>query len=291
MVRVGLAVMAMVLVGASVALAAPPPGSSLEDRRIYYAEQAIDNASKRVERDHACRRRPAEQGPVDGVPSAALLNSLAPLRRPAQPGEDVSLFSRFTPIPYVPSIYRDFVRVIPSPDGTDIQIFAMHDVSLATPRPKHCVVELRERVKRAIADRPRAFKRIARRLLRGTIATDWAPRQREGLFVFSGGFGVQVSLATFRRYGIGRLGGAGGGSVATFYALMPDGVATIDFTFRRFEPTGYWSKHHPVTYRSTGTVAGNVLTYTGPTTLRDGIVSDQIWRASDGHVIRVIRAF
>lgn len=288
MIRAVVAGIGVLLAVAGGALAAPPPGSSLEDRRIYYALDAIDRAGKQVERDHACRRRPPERGPVDAAPSSTFLNSLAVLRRPAQPGEDVSLFPHFAPS--VPSIYRDYVRVITAPDGTQIKVFPMHDVSRASPRPKRCVAELRRRVKRAIADRPRAFKRIARRLLRGEIASDWAPQQREGLFVFTGGFGVAIDLAYFRRYGVGRLGSGGaGGSIGTFYALVPDGVATIDFTFRRFEPTGYWSKHHPVTYRSTGTVADNVLTYTGPTELRDGILNDQVWRASDGHVIRVIR--
>jgi hypothetical protein len=290
MTRAALAGMAVLLVATSVALAAPPPGSSLEDRRIYYAEQAIDTAGKQVERDHACRRRPPEQGPVDAAPSAALLNSLAALRRPARPGEDVTSFPQL--FRYTPSIYRDYVRLIPLPDGTSFQIFPLHDVSTASPRPARCVAELRRRVKRAIADRPRAFKRIAERLLRGEISEQWAPRQREGLFVLTGGGGAGVELKRFLHGGALVLGAGGtGGAFTTHYGLVPDGVATIEFTFRRFEPTGYWSKHHPVTYRTTSAVTGNVVAFQAPSSLRDGLVSDQVLRAADGRVIRVISGF
>lgn len=289
MTRAGLAAMVLLLsVFAGGALAAPPPGSSLEDRRIYHAEQAIDKASKQVERDHACRRRPPEQGPIDAAPSAAFLNSLAVLRRPARPGEDTGLLP--DAFPYTPSVYRDYVRVIALPDGTSLNVFPLHDVSFASPRPARCVAELRRRVKHAIADRPRAFKRIAGRLLRGRISSDWAPRRREGLLLFTGGGGGPIDLASFRHGGALRVGGVGGnGGIGTYYALVPDGIASIDFTFRRFEPTGYWSKHHPVTYRTTGAVTDNVVTFQAPASLRDGLVNDQILRAADGHVIRVIR--
>ncbi len=281
---------AILLVATGTALAAPPPGSSLQDRRIYYADQAIVNASRKVERDHACRRRPPEQGPIAGAPSAAFLNSLAVLRRPARPGEDVGLLPGA--FRYTPSVYRDYVRVIPLPDGTSLNVFPLHDVSLASPRPAHCVAELRRRVRHAIADRPRAFKRIARRLLRGEIGASWAPRQREGLLLFTGGGGAPIDLASFRHDGAVRVGGVGGnGGLGTYYALVPDGIASIEFTFRRFEPTGYWSKHHPVTFRATGAVTDNVVTFQAPASLRDGLMNDQVLRAADGHVIRVIHGF
>jgi hypothetical protein len=290
MIRAGLAAIAILLSVATGALAAPPPGSSLQDRRIYYALDAIDKAGKRVERDHACRQRPPEQGPIDAAPSADLLNSLAVLRRPARPGEDVGLFPQS--FRYTPSIYRDYVRVVRLPDGTSLNVFPLHDISRASPRPARCVAELRRRVKRAVADRPRAFKRVAQRLLRGEIGEYWAPRQREGFFLFTGGGGGGISLTVFRQGGAFRVGGVGGnGGLGTYYALVPDGIATIDFTFRRFEPTGYWSKHHPVTYRTTGAVTDNVVTFQAPASLRDGLANDQVLRAADGHVIRVIRGF
>jgi hypothetical protein len=279
--------LAISLVATGTALAAPPPGSSLLDRRIYYAEQAIDNAGQRVERDHACRQRPPEQGPVDGAPSARFKASIAALRRPARPGEDL----RLLPHPGFPfddlSVYRDYVRVLTAPDGASFTVFPLHDISRASRRPTRCVTELRRRVEHAIADRPRAFKRIARRLLRDRIANYWAPQQREGLLLATPSGGATVTLALFRQRGLFLFRwGTGGGTLG---GLVPDGVATIDFTFRRFEPTGYWSKHHPVTLRTTGTVANNVVGVTAPNTLRDGVLNDQVWRGADGHVIRVIR--
>src|SRR3954463_5910201 len=175
MIRAGVAGIAMVLVAASVALAAPPPGSSLQDRRVYYAEQAIDTAGKQVERDHACRRRPPESAPAGGAPSAAFLSSLAALRRPAQPGDDTASPD---PLGYGPTIYTGYIRVLTAPDGTTFQVFPAHDVSYSGPRPKRCVDELRSRVRRAIADRPRGFKRVAKGVLRREIGLNWSPRQR-----------------------------------------------------------------------------------------------------------------
>jgi hypothetical protein len=284
MIRTALAGTAVLLVATSVALAAPPPGSSLQDRRIYYAEQAIDTASKQVQRDRACRFQRAERVPVDGAPSAQLLNTLAPLRRPARAGEDLDSLRRF--LPFELSVYRDYVRVVTAADGSTIEVFALHDTRIGKPRPRRCVAELRSRVRHAIADRPAAFKRVARRLLRDRIAALWLPRQREGLVVVAGG-GHVTTLEYFRQHGaLGVSTGTGGGN---FSGLVPDGVATIDITFRRFEPKGYWSKHHPVTMRTTATVKDNAVSVAAPNTLRDAILNDQVWRAADGHVIRVIR--
>jgi hypothetical protein len=282
--RVGAAGIAMVLLVAGSAFAAPPPGSSLLDRRIYYAEQAIDQAGKRVERDHACRERPPAPGPVDGAPSAGFETSIAALRRPARPGEDLGLLPR--PFGFDLSVYRDYVRVLTAPDGTSATLFPLHDISRTSPRPKHCVSELRRRVQHAITDRPRAFKRIARRLLRDRIAQYWAPRQREGLLLATPTGGATITLALFRQHGLFLFTTGTGGS--SLRGLVPDGVATIDFTFRRFEPTGYWSKHHPVTLRTTAAVRENAVSLTTQLSLRDGLTNDQVWRAADGRVIRVI---
>jgi hypothetical protein len=277
--RLVVAGIAISLVATATAVAAPPPGSSLLDRRIYYADQAIEQAGKKVERDHACRQRPPEPGPVDAAPSAEFLNSLAALRRPARPDEDVDFP---VPLPHIPSVYRGYARELTAADGTTFQVFPMHDVSRAQPRPKRCVSELRRRIHRTIADRPRGFRQVARRELQREISNYWAPRQREGMLVFVGHTaGTMVDLALFQSSGVLFTGGG-------VYGLVPDGVATIDFTFRRLEPTGYWSKHHPVTYRATVAVQDNVISFNPMLALRDSWVARQIWRAADGHVIRVI---
>jgi hypothetical protein len=284
MIRTALAGTAVLLVATSVALAAPPPGSSLQDRRIYYAEQAIDKASKQVQSDRACRFQRAEGVPVEGAPSAQMLNTLAPLRRPARSGEDLDSLRRF--LPFELSVYRDYVRVLTAADGSSVRVFPLRDASIGKPRPRRCVAELRSRVKQAIADRPAAFKRVARRLLRDRIADIWLPRQREGLLVIGGGRGEITTLTYFRQRGaLGVSTGTGGGN---FSGLVPDGVATIDITFRRFETKGYWSKHHPVTLRTTATVKDNAVSVAAPNTLRDAVLNDQVWRAADGRVIRVI---
>jgi hypothetical protein len=280
----GVASIAILLAVTGTALAAPPPGSSLLDRRIYYADQAIEQAGQKVARDRACRFRPIERGAVDGTPSAELLSSLAALRRPARTDENLDLL----PLSIARmSVFRDYVRVLTAPDGTSFDVFAMPNVSSSRPRPKRCVSELRRRVHRAVADRSRAFRRVVSDRLRAEISINWSARRREGLLVLVDSGGTMVDLSGFQTHGvfIWRGGETPG---ARFYALVPDGVATIDFTFRRFEPTGYWSKHHPVTYRTTVAVKDNVLSFAAPLTLRDSAMSAQVWRAADGHVIRVI---
>jgi hypothetical protein len=279
LVRTVVAGIASLLVVAGAAFAAPPPGSSLLERRVYYADQLIEQVGSKIERDHACRRRPPESGPVDGAPSAGFLNSLAALRRPLGPGEDVSFPM---PLRQTPSFYRGYVRELTAADGTTVQVFPMHDVSPSQPRPKRCVSELRRRVHLALADRPRGFRQVAKRQLHSEISRYWAPRQREGMFVIVGhSFGTIVDLAVFRSSGV--LFGGGG-----VFDLVPDGVATIDFTFRRLEPTGYWSKHHPVTHRATVAVQDNVVSFNPMLSLRDSWAARQVWRGADGHVIRVI---
>jgi hypothetical protein len=285
--RFGAALIGLALATASGAFAAPPPGSSLEDRRIYYADQAIEQAGQKVERDRACRFRPIERGAVDGTPSAELLNSLAALRRPARPDENLDLL----PLSIERlSVFRDYVRVLTAADATPFDVFAMPNVSSSRPRPKRCVSELRQRVHRTVADRSRAFRRVVSDRLRAEIGRNWSARPREGLLVLVDSGGTMVDRSTFQTHGVftSRAGETPG---ARFYALVPDGVATIDFTFRRFEPTGYRSKHHPVTYRTTVAVTDNVVSFQAPLTLRDTAMPAQVWRGADGHVIRVIRGF
>lgn len=273
--RVGVAGLAVLLTATGVARAAPPPGSSREDRRIYHADQLVDNASKRVERDRACRFRPPERGPVDAAPSSVFLDSLAALRRPARPDENIPF-----PLPSTdwatPSVYAGYTRILSASDGTSFQVFPLHDVSRSSPRPKRCVARLRLRVRRAAADRSPAFKREVKRSLRRTISNEWAPRRREGMIVIANRtIGVSLDLAFFRRHGAFILRGGFSGPEAMVQGVVPDGVASIDFTFGEV--------HHV-----SAAVSDNTVALTTPLTLSQTMPARQVWRAADGHVIRVV---
>jgi hypothetical protein len=275
------------LIAASVAQAGAPDGSTLEERRYYAARALLDQASAQVTRDSACRARPGDRAPgLRAAPSAQLLSSLAPLRRPAQPGELESAAELVPPL--LRGAYGDYVRVARAADGTAFTLVPVKNVVPVAPRPQHCISELRRRFHAAIAGRRGAFQRAARKELRREIATNWVARPREGIhFMFAGG-GALVDLAMLRKRGV--YTGIGGfeASQTTFYGLLPDGVASIDYTFRQADLPGFPSKGHPVTHRTTVAVQDNVVAFRVPLALPDAWMSRQVWRGSDGHVIRVV---
>lgn len=275
------------LIAASGAQAGPPAGSTLEERRYYEARALLDRAAAKVERASACRARPGHRAPgLADEPSARMLNTLAPLRRPAQPGELESVAG------WVPALvagaYRDYVRVAHAADGTAFTIVPLKNVVHFAPRPKHCASELRRRLGRAIAGRPRAFRLEAREQLRREIARNWIARPREGFHFLLAGSGVTADLAALRKRGIYTGWGGLEGSQTTFYGLLPDGVASIDYTFRRADLPGSPSNGHPVTHRTSVAVQDNVVSFQVPVGLQDAWMARQVWRGSDGRVIRVV---
>jgi hypothetical protein len=70
--------------------------------------------------------------------------------------------------------------------------------------------------------------------------------------------------------------------------LVPDGVATIDFSFakgRSLQPGG--PTYHRV-YRRTVAVVDNIFALTVPRRAMDAFASRQVWRAADGAVVNVV---
>jgi hypothetical protein len=287
-VRVVAAGFAVLVLTATGALAAAPPGSPLWERRYHASDAVYAEAAKAVERDPACRPRANRAPPTDEPPSAAMLRALAPLRRPARADELAALDALgFFPHLPLPGVYRNHVRVLHAADGTAFTLIPFGNTILFKSRPEHCVAELRTRFERAIADRRAAFRRYALRYLRRQIRSAWiAPPAREGLGLFTPGGGSFTALADFLRNGF-RSGGYGGRD-ATIHLLVPDGVASVDLVFRRFEPTGYWSTHHPVVMRTTASVQDNLASGPAPAELRDSTLVDQVWRAADGTVINTV---
>jgi hypothetical protein len=275
------------LIAASGAQAGPPAGSTLEERRYYEARALLDRAAANVTRDSDCEARPGHRASgLADEPSAKLLRSLAALRRPAQPGELESA-DGFVP-GLVAAAYRDYIRVAHAADGTAFTIVPLKNVVPFAPRPKHCVSDLRRRFGRAIAGRRAAFQRVARELLQREIAQIWLARPREGFHFLFGGGGVTHDLAGLRKRGIYSGQGGPEASQTTFYGLLPDGVASIDYTFRRADLPGSPSDGHPVTHRTTVAVRDNVVAFQVPVGLQDAWMSRQVWRGSDGRVIRVV---
>jgi hypothetical protein len=195
--------------------------------------------------------------------------------------------SGFVP-PLVAAAYRDYVRVVHAADGTAFTILPVKNVASFAPRPKHCIAELHQRFGQAIASRPRAFQRLAREQLRREIVTSWVARPREGFHFLFAGSGGSDDLAALRKRGIYTGLGGPEASQTTFYGLLPDGVASIDYTFRRPGLPGSPSNGHPVTHRTTVAVRDNVVAFQVPLGLSDAWMARQVWRGSDGRVIRVV---
>jgi hypothetical protein len=128
MARAAVVALVISLIGAT-AYADPPPGSSRQERRDYFAGQLIDGVAKRVERDRACRFRAPESGLVASAPSAAFLSSFAPLRRAARPDENVT-FPSPSPRWSLP-VYSGYARVL----DASTQVFPLHDVRRAARAP------------------------------------------------------------------------------------------------------------------------------------------------------------
>jgi hypothetical protein len=269
--RIATVALVMLVAVAGSAVAAPPPGSSREEYRDYYARQLVDTVANRVERDRACRLRSPAHGPVSGPPSTTFRNTIAALRRPAQPNETVDYDTLFRPGP-LPTFYAGWTRVLTAADGTSFTLFPIRDLSSSKPRPARCVVRLRAVFRGAVAHRSAAFRRAAKKALRFEITEYWSPRRREGLLLDIGGTGgPAASLAILRRGGVMM---TTSGPASRFYELVPDPVATVEFTIA----AGGSDERVSVPVHDNLVAVPEGLSFW----------ARQVWRAADGRVIRVL---
>jgi hypothetical protein len=103
-----------------------------------------------------------------------------------------------------------------------------------------------------------------------------------------GGGGGGQDVAAIRRYG----------SYTASYVrhrgsklvgLVPDGVATIDFTFARGHGLGpEGDRVYRKIYRRTVRVVSNIVFLTVPRMPEDALCNRQVWRAADGSVVNTI---
>jgi hypothetical protein len=273
---VGLAGIAIVLLAPVAASADAPPGSSLQERREYEARDLLQVAASQVERDRSCRPRPVSRRSTTAAPSATMLSALAPLRRPQLP-EDLQGIASLPPGSI--AMYSNYVRLVHAADGAALTIVPIPNFNLFEARPQRCVSQLRARFRDAISERPAAFRRVARHQLRSEVRFAWVPVSREGITVFYPGGGFRGSLATLRQRGVYGTQGSLDAPGTTYSGVVPDGVATIDFVFRR---------SGRVLHRATVAVRENAVSLHVPLGL-NAWMAKQVWRAADGSVIRTVR--
>jgi hypothetical protein len=279
---------------AEVAGAAGPPGPNT---RI--AEQALDSALKAVAKgDPACRARlPRLKHTIthDPIPQA-MLESFAVLRRPKEPQDEITDDTGF---PFAERIAVDYVRrAVVLPGGTSVFVIPALDARPAIPkRPAVCGVRERQALERRLRGKPVQARRAARRQLRHLheIEAKAARRTLEpGLFLLvsgpNGGFGGSgvTAVGDIRRIGTFVASGSGRGS-ALLVGLVPDGVATIDFTFAAGPSRAPGSNRTYSTDRRSAAVVNNIVALMVPRASEDAIVNRQVWHAADGTAVNTVR--
>jgi hypothetical protein len=299
--RSGLAVIALAAAAtwaavASADLVIPSPSPPGPNTRI--AVDAVNSAREAVAKgDRACRLAfsLSRRGSVthDPIPQE-MLDAFAVLRRPTTPQDALPPQS----LPFASRIAVDYVRrARVLADGREVFVIPSLDARpQARARPARCRVRERLALEHRLRGKPAQAQRAARRLLRGTQRAEDQPAQRTpraGLFLLvrgphSGFGGGGDSVADLRKYGASVASGARRHQ-ARMVGLVPDGVATIDFTFARghsIEPNG---PTYSRLYHRSVAVVDNVVAFTVPRRAIDTAARREVWRAADGAVVNTVR--
>jgi hypothetical protein len=189
------------------------------------------------------------------------------------------------------------------PDGTAVYVVpSLSARPTIAKRPAFCSAREREALEHRLRGKPAQAQRAARRLLR-----NYQNGQREaasrppqpGLFVFAfgpdgdGGGGGGSDVREIRKYGALNASYVRGRG-SRLIGLIPDDVATIDFTFARGHSLGLGpdSGHDRVyraVYRRTAAVVDNIVYLTVPRLPGDALFNRQVWHAADGTVVNTIK--
>jgi hypothetical protein len=263
------------------------------------AADAVNDAIDAVGKaEPSCRPRIVRAGATTthDPPPQDMLNAFAVLRRPATAGDAFDLRHR---LPFAARVAVDYVRrARVLPDGTAVYVVpALNARPAFTKRPASCSAREREALEHRLRGKPAQAQRAARRLLGGFEKSQRQAASRPpqpGLFVFAfgphgGGGGGGLDVSDIRRHGALNASYVRGRG-SRVIGLVPDGVATIDFTFARghgLGPDG--DRIYRKIYRRTAAVVDNLVVLTVPRMPLDALFNRQVWRAADGSVINTIK--
>ena len=274
------------------------PSTSPPGPNTRIAADAVSSAREAVAKRHrACRLDLglSQRGSVthDPIPQE-MLDAFAVLRRPATPQDT------FKPplAPVASKIAVDSIRrARVLAEGQEVFVIPSLDARPhASAPPARCRVRERLALEHRLRGKPAQAQRAARRLLRNAQRAEQttAPREPQaGLFLMVRGprsafGGGGTSVADLRKYGSFVSSGARHHQ-ARVVGLIPDGVATIDFTFARghsLEPHGPTYRR---VYRRSVTVVDNVVAFTVPRRAIDTAAARQVWRGADGAVVNTVQ--
>jgi hypothetical protein len=274
----------------------PTPHEPGPNTRI--AADAVNNATKAVaDGDRACQARLLRRrgSTTHDPPPQDMLDAFAVLRRPTTPADKLEA-KRL--LPFVDQVAIDYIRrARVLPDGTSVYVIpALSARPAFAKRPERCFAREREALEHRLRAKPAQAQRLARRLLRqaqrGQREAASHPPQA-GLFLeeigaHGGGGGGGQDVASIQhngQFGASYVRHRG----SRVIGLVPDGVATIDFTFARGHGLGpEGDRVYRKVYRRTTAVVHNIVFLTVPRMPEDALYNRQVWRAADGSVVNRI---
>jgi len=272
-------------------------------RREQVAVRLINEATRRVQHRHRTCRLSFKLAPrptfTDARPSDALLNAIGVLRRPATDADKVDLSQPFGAFAH--NVYRNWIRTATAVDGRQFVVLVAQDRMRPRDVPRSCLAREHAELKRLLVGHGPAVAGVALRIQR-RIDREEHPKggfkPAEAIFLFDrtpdghlGGGGGGVDLGWFLRNGMFFSSG-GLGRRTTLAGLVPDGVASIDFTFARTVPRGPHRnpKVYPSAIALTERVQDNVVSVAVDRPTGDAFRTRMVWRRADGSVLRVVRS-
>jgi len=218
-----------------------------------------------------------------GAPDSELLSTLGVLRRSATPADSMRPFLHAANLNVAHGIYVRYVRLARTYRGTRYYIIPAADTGSMDQR---CVAAGRSALRKGLPHVPAALRRA---VAKQGAALLLQSSPDEGVFLNTArAFHDETDgssparIQDIRRQG-GEFGFDGnGGNSLTLSGIVPDGVASVTITIAR-------NGERPLTV--TGRPVENVLAIPLPVPARAPIggPATMVWKASNGHVLRVIR--
>jgi hypothetical protein len=273
----------------------PKPKNEAAARRIKLERQAIDlinAASRHVQGTVAgCKPKlpPHTSTATHDAPSQAVLDALAPLRRPATPDElEAAKASR---IGFGGETYVDYIRHVTTADGHALTIMVNRSVRVLFRLPSKCLDAEHARLLVLLEGKSRKLRSTTleefSHVRQGQEANNDVPATPvDGIYLFdSSGGGGGADVASLRERGV--FGSIGGNDGSRLNGLVPDGVATVTLEFPKTRSRGpnYKPAVFPSAFTKTVAVHENVLSVEIPRGAPDAFPHRMVWRDATGAVI------